>query len=180
MGAVSSALAACLAADGTDAPTRTRQERAATVITAAYVRRHNKLLEGRRVGEALVGKSVSIVASADSAASVADFDGCTGMVTHYDCLHECCHVDIVATDSSVTLEHLEGRVAEVLASMQAHDTDSPEMQRRARQLLGDLTVPMRLLQAVIPRANVVVTGVVSLAESASVINACCWKRSPPC
>ena len=70
MGAVfSSALAACLAADGADAPTRTRQERAATVITAAYVRRHNKLLEGRRVGEALVGKSVSIVASADSAAS---------------------------------------------------------------------------------------------------------------
>ena len=190
MGAVSSSLASCLAAgnadnsapralgeaaagDGLDgdAPTRTRLEHAATVtrlehaatVIAAYVRRH---LEHRLAGKALVGKSVRIAASAESTASVRRYDGCTGTVTRYDISTDCCHVDVGATASSPTLEDLEKRVAELTAMMQTHDIASPKMQLRAQQLLGGLTVPMQLLETVvIPRANVVVIGVVSLAGS---------------
>ena len=61
-------------------------------------------------------------------------------------------MDIGATTSSATLEDLEARVV--------------QLQLRAQQLLGGLTVPMQLLEiAVIPRVNVVVIGVVSLAGS---------------
>ena len=50
--------------------------------------------------------------------------------------------------------------------MTTHDIASPEMQLRAQQLLSGLVVPLRVLDvAVIPRANLVVIGVVSLADS---------------
>ena len=88
------------------------------------------------------------------------------MVTLYDISTDCCHVDVGATTSSLVLEDLEGRVAELKAMTETHETTSPEMQLRAQQLLGGLTVPMQLLEiVVIPRANVVVIGVVSLAGS---------------
>ena len=117
-------------------------------------------------GKALVGKSVRIAASAESAASVRRYDGCTGMVTRYTTVTDSCHVDVGAITSSSTLEDLEGRVAQLQAMMKTHDTTSPEMQLRAQQLLSDLTVPMTLLEpVVIPRVNVVAIGVVSLATS---------------
>ena len=132
MGAVSSSLASCLAAgnagdsapralgeaaavDGLDgdAPTRTRQERAATVI-AAHVRRH---LENRMAGKALVGQSVRIAASAESVPSVRRYDGCTGRVTLYDIATDSCHIDVGATTSSATLEDLEARASADRASL---------------------------------------------------------------
>ena len=114
----------------------------------------------------LVGQSVRIAASAESVPSVRRYDGCTGTVTLYDIATDSCHIDVGATTSSATLEDLEARVAELQEMMETPDTYSPEMQLRAQQLLGGLTVPMQLLEiAVIPRANVVVIGVVSLAGS---------------
>ena len=175
MGAVASSLATCLAAlalpageaaagDGPDgdAPIRTRQERAATVISA-HVRRH-MLLRDRMAGKALVGKLVRIAASAESAATVRRYIGCTGTVSFYDISTDCCHVDVGATTSESTLMDLEGRLAELAAMKETHDTASPEVQLRAQQLFGGPTVPMQLLDtAVIPRPNVVVIGVLSLA-----------------
>ena len=117
-------------------------------------------------GKALVGKSVRIAPSAESAASVRRYDGCTGMVTRYDMSTDCCDVDVGTTTSSSTLEDLEGRVAELTAAMETVDITSREMQLLAQELLGGLTVAVQLLEiAVIPQANVVLLGVVSLEGS---------------
>ena len=117
-------------------------------------------------GKALVGKSVRIAPSAESAASVRRYDGCTGMVTRYDMSTDCCDVDVGTTTSSSTLEDLEGRIAELTAAMETVDITSPELQLLAQELLGGLTVPVQLLEiAVIPQANVVLLGVVSLEGS---------------
>ena len=124
------------------------------------------LSKNRMGGKALVGKSVRIAASAESAAPVRRYGGCTGTVMRYDIGTDCCHVDVGATTSSSIIVDLEGRVAQLQAMMETHDTASPEMQLRAQQLLSGLVVPMPLLGiAVIPRANLVVIGVVSLADS---------------
>ena len=69
-------------------------------------------------GKALVGKSVRIAASAESAASVRRYDGCTGTVTRYDISTDSCHIDVGAThDEAMALaeQAKEAALAHIVA-----------------------------------------------------------------